>query len=208
MQRGYVPFSIIASLFTILFLFVVNWLTTPSEIWAIYPALFLLFWPLNALFKFQDGHKWYSLIASILLILVLLTINLIQTPDYFWILYAWLPLLYWPLIMFAGKRAASPNFAVIASIVFVVYYVGLNLYFEPGFPWLIFPAFVILWWPLSVTFAKRPMLFSMFGTLLVAIFFWNVNTLTTPDVIWAVYPIFAVLWWPLSIYFFVYKRTA
>ncbi|MEY8752676.1 hypothetical protein [Alkalicoccobacillus gibsonii] len=201
------PFSIVASLFTIAFLFVVNWLTTPTELWAIYPALFLLLWPLNVLFKFSDGHKWYALIVSILLITVLFAINLVQTPDYYWILYAWLPLLYWPLVVFAGRRAAEVTFSVLASLVFILYYIGLNIYFQTGFPWFIFPTFVILWWPLSVTFARRPMLFSVFGALLVTIFFWNVNALTSPDVIWAVYPIFAVLWWPLAIYFFVYRRT-
>ncbi|MDQ0207262.1 hypothetical protein [Alkalicoccobacillus murimartini] len=207
MKKEDVPFSIIASLFTILFLFFINWMTTPEQLWAIYPALFLLFWPLNALFKFPNGHKWYSLCASILLICILLAINLVETPGYLWILYAWLPILYWPLVVFAGRLAAMPTFSVLASIFFLLYYVGLNIYFEPGFPWFIFPAFVILWWPMSVTFAKRPMLYSVFGALLVTLFFWNVNTLITPDVIWAVYPIFTVLWWPLTIYYFVYRRA-
>ncbi|TSB47308.1 hypothetical protein [Alkalicoccobacillus porphyridii] len=208
MKKGYVPFSMFASLFTIVFLFIVNWLTTPGEIWAIYPAIFILFWPLNVLFKLQNGYKWYSLIASLLLIIVLLTINLVQTPEYLWILYAWLPLLYWPLISFAGRQAGNPTFAVLASIALIMYYIGLNLFFEPGFPWFIFPTFVILWWPLSVTFARRPMLYSVLGSFLVTIFFINVNVLTSPNVIWAVYPIFTVLWWPLSIYFFIYRRTA
>lgn len=72
------------------------------------------------------------------------------------------------------------------------------------------PAYAVLWWPLSVRFAKKNTLltYSVLGTVLTCALFAVLNVFTTPHVIWAVYPIFAMLWWPLSVYFYAVPRRS
>lgn len=191
------PFTLVL----IVILLLINFLTTPSEWWALYPTFFLLLGPLSLLLNKKSGYILYSLTMSGAIIAILFIINMIESPNYFWFMYAWFPILWWPLSAIAGRTAAKPFFATVAALSIIAYYTILNMYMEPGFPWAIFPTFAVLWWPLSVTYAKKHFVFSILGTILLSTFLIVLNVLTTPETPWSLYPIFAVLWWPLSIKF-------
>ena len=152
--------------------------------------------------------KSYSIFGALLMIFFLAMTNYINTPTYPWVLYTIIPIILWPLCTFLGGKAISPSIALICSALSILYYCLLNIYLSPTFPWAIFPAYVLLWWPLSAIQIKyhRMMLFSALGTILTFAFFTALNVITTPTNIWAIYPIFAMLWWPLSIYYFKYKH--
>jgi len=81
---------------------------------------------------------------------------------------------------------------------------------SPQYPWAIYPAFAVMWWPISLFFAKKRNYFglSVAGGAIIIIFSIIVNIVSTPTIIWAVYPIFLVLWWPLSMYYYSYKKTS
>ena len=85
----------------------------------------------------------------------------------------------------------------------------INLLYSPGVLWAVFPIFAVLWWPMSVFFAKRKAWFgySMAGALLTSALLLAVNLMLSPGVLWAVFPIFALMWWPLSMYFFQYRKA-
>ena len=120
----------------------------------------------------------------------------------------------------AGSISAVANFHVArktgqnnvdggnGSTLIILYYVLLNLLLSPGYPWSIYPIFVVLWWPLSLYHVRKRTYFkfSLYASLLLIVFFITVNAVSSPTVIWAVYPIFCVLWWPLSMYYFYYRR--
>ncbi|MEA0555798.1 hypothetical protein U1P98_12885 [Lysinibacillus irui] len=110
--------------------------------------------------------------------------------------------------MYLGEKAKTLQTALIGSASTIIYYALLNIMVSPQYPWAIYPAFLVMWWPLALYHAQRKtfVAFSVTATLLISIFFITVNVISSPSVIWAIYPIFVTLWWPLSMYFYVYKR--
>jgi len=149
----------------------------------------------------------FSIVGSLVTLAFFSVDNLINSPSTPWMLFTIFPVLLWPICIFLGKRVIGLPTALGLSAVGIAYYIMLNVLIFPGFPWAIFPAYVLLWWPLSVAFARRghSMLFSICGALLSAALFISLNVLSTPQTIWAVYPVFVLAWWPLATYYFVYK---
>jgi hypothetical protein len=131
-----------------------------------------------------------------------------ESPFCPWALLTYFPVLMWPVGVLLKRRLGKLNIALIGCLVGIAYYAVMNIYVFKGFPWAVFPAYALLWWPLSIAFAKRGrmLIFSVCGTLLSIALFIAVNLFTTPHHIWAVYPVFAIIWWPLSIYYFVHLR--
>lgn len=207
-RRYAIGFSIVGSMVIIAFLLITNYLTSWSSPWFIYPSFAVIWWPLSVSLMRPHTAKAYSLIGSLIILAFLAADNFINSPSYPWVPFAIFPVLLWPICVFLGKRAYEPLAALGLSAIGIVYYIVLNMLIYTGFPWAIFPAYVLLWWPLSVGLAKRghAMSFSICGTLLSAAFFIITNVITTPHTVWAAYPIFALAWWPLATYYFVYKR--
>ncbi|QDP39503.1 hypothetical protein [Radiobacillus deserti] len=204
MKKYDVAFAVAGSLMTIIFILLVNYLTSPNYHWFIYPCFALLFWPVSVYASKQRNHAKLAFLHSLLIIAFLVIQNYLETPKYPWFLYAVFPILWWPILTSLGKRAGHLSVAILGSSSIIIYYVVLNVFLAPGFPWAIFPAFVVLWWPLSIYHARRRTFkkFSIHASILIAVFFVTVNAMTTPNEIWAVYPIFGTLWWPLSMYHF------
>lgn len=208
MKKYEIGFVVTGSVMTIVFLVLINFLTSAQYPWFIYPALALLLFPLGLYCVREKKYTLFSVLGSFLLLLYLIIVNYINTPDYPWFSYAVAPIVMWPALAMLDKSAKSMAVALIGSIAFILYYIFLNIFLAPQVPWAIFPAFVILWWPLSLYHIKQKSYFgfSITASLLISVFFISVNAIFSPQDIWAVYPIFAVLWWPLSMYYFDYKR--
>lgn len=201
-------FVVTGCVLTIIFLILVNFLTSAQYPWFIYPTLALLLFPLGLYCITEKKYSLFSLVGSFSLFIYLVTVNYIHTPGYPWFLYAAAPIILWPILTILGKRNNQLFVASFMSILFILYYAILNIYLAPPYPWVIFPAFAILWWPLSLYHIKRKtyFAFSITATLFISLFFISVNVFYSPGTIWAAYPIFSVLWWPLSMYYFVYRR--
>lgn len=192
---------------TAVFFAVTNYMTSPAVLWFYYPVFALLWWPLSALLAGPRTVKIYSAAGALLILVFLAAVNLLNAPFCPWALLAVFPVLMWPACVLLGRRAGHIGAALALSAAGIAWYAVLNLTLFPGFPWAIFPAYALLWWPLSVALAGRghPMLYSVCGTALSAALFLTLNLAATPRSIWAVYPIFALLWWPLCVYYFVYR---
>ena len=203
-------FSIVGSLVIIGCLFLTNYVTSPSVIWFYYPAFAVIWWPLSVLLAGPRTAKIYSIVGALLLAAFFTFENLLKSPFCPWALLTYFPILMWPAATLLGKRLGKLVIALFGSLTGILYYTLLNIMAFSGFPWAIFPPYVLLWWPLTIAFSKRKhsMMFSISGTLLSAVLFIAVNAICSPGTIWAVYPIFALLWWPLSTYYFVWKRES
>lgn len=201
-------FAVVGSIMTIIFLMLVNYLTSSQYVWFFYPSFVLLLWPIGVYCVKKGKHKQLALSYSLLLIAFLTVENFLHSPQYPWSILAIYPIFWWPILVFLEKRALTLPVALIGSSTIIFYYTVLNVFVWPQHPWAIYPAFVVLWWPLAIYHAKRKTFFafSLHATLLLMIFFITVNAISSPDAIWAVYPIFCVLWWPLCMYYFVHKR--
>lgn len=207
MKSKQLAFSVTGSLMTILFLFIVNMQTTPDHLWFIDPTFGILHWPLAMAFAARGKIKQFALYDSLLIIAFLFTENMLYSPDHPWFLYAAFAVVWWPILMYAGRFAKTFAMAVIGSIGVIVSYTLLNVNLSPEFPWAIFPAFAVLWWPLAIYcgIVRQWFLFSVLGSVLSAAFFITLNAITTTEV-WAIYPIFALAWWPLSMYYYSRNR--
>jgi len=208
MKKFDIGFTVAGSVMSIVFLMLVNFLTNPHYPWFIYPTFVLLLWPIGLYCVKNGKHKQLSLTYSALIIAFLTVENYINSPQYPWSIYAIYPIFWWPILVHLEKRARTMTVALAGSISIILYYSILNVLLSPAYPWVIYPAFVVLWWPLAIFHTKKKTFFefSIHASLLISIFFICVNVISTPDTIWAVYPIFCVLWWPLSMYYFVFKR--
>lgn len=206
-MKHYISFSVVGSLMTMLFLGIVNYTTTPNTIWFIYPCLLLLLWPITLYFMSKKLYKQYAVICSALVIAFLIIENLLYSPQHLWFIYAIYPIIWWPILMFLEEKAKSLNIALIGCVSTIVYYAIINIIVSPPYPWAIYPAFVVIWWPLALYHAQKKtfVAFSVYASIHISIFFIIVNIVSSA-VIWAIYPIFVVLWWPLSMYFYVHKR--
>lgn len=85
----------------------------------------------------------------------------------------------------------------------VAFFAAVNAIYSPGALWAYYPAFAIVWWPMSLLFAQRRAwrAYSLTASVLTIAFLAAVNVITSPGFPWSVFPSFAVLWWPLSMSF-------
>ncbi|MBL3643362.1 hypothetical protein JMN23_13480 [Bacillus sp. RHFB] len=208
MKKYEIGFVVTGSVMTIVFLILINFLTSSQYPWFIYPVLAVLLFSLGLYCVRAKKYTLFSVLGSFLLLLCLIIVNYINTPGYPWFSYTVGPIVMWPALVIQGQRAKTMTTALIGSISFILYYILLNIFLAPQVPWVIFPAFVILWWPLSLYHVQQKSYFgfSISASLFISVFFISVNAIFSPQEVWAVYPIFAVLWWPLSMYYFSYRQ--
>lgn len=208
MKKFDIGFAVAGSVMSIVFFMLVNYLTSSHYPWFIYPSFALLCWPIGLSCVKKGNYKQFSISLSGLIMVFLIVENYMNSPSYPWFLYTIVPIVWWPILVFLGKRAKTMTVSLIGSSSIILYYAILNLILSPQYPWVIFPAFVVLWWPLAIYHAlkKTYFQFSIHASVLISLFFLSVNAISSPDTLWAVYPIFCVLWWPLSMYYFAYKR--
>lgn len=207
-NKHYKVFSIIGCVSLIAFFVAINLITSPYTMWFHLPSFAVIWWPLSVFFAGPKTNKAYSLIGSLLIIVFLALENMMTSFEHPWTLLAIFPVLMWPAAMLLGKRLGKLAVSLICCSIGIVYYAILNILVFKGFPWAIFPAYALIWWPLAVAFAKRgkALIFSLSAFILSCALFIAVNIAASPHTIWAVYPIFVFAWWPLSVYFFVYRR--
>lgn len=207
-MKGLVSFSIVGSAICMFFLVMLNYFLTPTLDWSIYPCIALLLWPLSMYFVYRQNLKQFAFFTSSVFIILLMVINLRETPDVLWVLYALYPLVFWPVFTAFGKKAYTMTAAVIGATTTIIYYALLNIAFSPSYPWIIAIIFAVGWWPLSLYHAKHKnfFAFSIQASIWISAFVIGMNWAFSPSVIWAIYPIFAVVWWPISMYFFSAKR--
>jgi len=101
------------------------------------------------------------------------------------------------------KTPVAFRISVVYSGLIVLALAVLNVLSCPRYPWCMYPAFGLAWWPLSAYFSGRgePLRFAVCGAgMIAALFFlaWLFSGRSAHP--WYVYPILAALWWPLSVW--------
>lgn len=195
-----VGFALIGSAMTAVFLAAVNMQVTPWHPWFLYAIYPLAWWPVSIYLSTHRKFKVLSLVGCVVTVLYFAALNILFSPAHPWCLYACWPFLVWPVATYLGKKAGTLTFAAICGALTIAYYTALNVFVSPGFPWAICPAFAVLWWPMSMYFAKKRQWvgYSLAGSALTAAFLFALNLAASPSYLWAFYPTFAILWWPLS----------
>jgi hypothetical protein len=99
---------------------------------------------------------WGCILTSALFIFI----NLYYTPGNIWFVYPLFAVLWWPMSLFfhwrhriSGESTAFPysvaSYVLIMALVFFI-----NLYYTPHTIWLVYPAFAVVWWPVSTFFLR------------------------------------------------------
>ncbi len=192
--------AVLFSLILIAYFPVINLVFTPGRFWAIYPIFATLWWPLHLFFK--NDYRKFSVAGALLTIMFFIASNMLET-SYPWALYACFPVTLWPVAMYVGKQRGAFKFSIFASLSVILWYGALNIFLEPSSPWVLFVAFAVLWWPLSIYFYGRhcPHQYAIVMSAISIAFFTAVNMIYSPGAIWAFYPVFGLLWWPVTLIF-------
>ncbi len=208
MKKKTYVFAIAAAALIIGFFFAVNYITSWSHPWFIYPTFAVLWWPLSIIASQNKGKNIMAIFGSLLIAGFLALANHITSPGFPWAVFPIFAVAWWPLAQITCRAKRYRLFAVPGSLMTSAFFVWLNLTTSPHFWWFIFPVFAVLWWPLAVFFAGRNQwkLFSVIGAAYIIGFFAVINWQASPNTLWFFYPAYAVLWWPLAM-FFANKRT-
>lgn len=202
-MKKYKLFSVIASLYTIGFFALVNFLTSPATLWFVYPAFGIAWWPLSMFFA-KRYPKIYSVVMSAATIGFLAVVNLAITPEYMWFYQAIFFILWWPVVMLLGNRAKSFTFAVISAAVIIAYfYILHNMQTPELHPWYLYTIFPAVWWPVCVGFKKHitkiPFLLASLAFMM--LYYGALNFLLTPHDFWMVYLLYPALWVVMGVFF-------
>lgn len=195
-----IPIVVLFSLILVAYFPVINLVFTPGRFWAIYPIFVTLWWPLHLIFR--NDYKKLSIAGAFITIVFFIASNMLET-SYPWALFACFPVTLWPVAMYLGKQMGALRFSVFASVSIIIWYGLLNIFLAPSNPWVLFVAFAVLWWPLSVYFYGRhcPQKYAVVMSALSIAFFTAVNVIYLPGAVWALYPAFGLLWWPVTLMF-------
>ncbi len=119
-------------------------------------------------------YKQYSLICSAIIIAFLIIENYLYSPEHLWFIYVIYPIIWWPILMYLDEKAKTLKIALIGFATTIIYYSLLNIILSHPYPWAIYPAFLVTWWPLAIYHAQRKtfVAFSVTASMLIIIFFY------------------------------------
>ncbi len=200
---GGLKFSVIAAACLIAWYGALNILLAPGSPWVIFVAFGVLWWPLSVSFYGRRCPHIYAVVMGALSIAFFSAVNAVYSPGAVWALYPAFGVLWWPVTLLFAHAKKWLSYSFTASAMIIAFLTAVNIMTSPGFPWCVFPALGVLWWPLAMYFKgkKRPFGFSVAGALLVIITLVTINLLASGPFLWFVFPSLAVLWWPAAVYF-------
>ena len=203
-----IPFAILSAIIITLYYVLINTFVEPRHPFWIYIAYALVWWPLGLAFRGKVGSKIVAIISLAANIAFVMTFSHIIRPEYNWSMYALGPAVLFSVMIFFGEKSKTLAFAILAYISLLAYYGYINMFIESRHPFIIYIAFALTWWPISLSYVrhKNMLRYSLVSFLLIAAFFTATNLVTSPQVLWAVYPIGAAAFWPLSILVFGKKH--
>ena len=142
-----------------------------------------------------------SLLFSSLIVLTAVTVNLLTSPGFPWLIFPVFAVLWWPLSVYYAGKQQPLRYALWGAGLLTAFFVLTYLVASPGaHPWFAYPILAVLWWPLAVWGARAgARKFSVAGGAYAIATLLTVNLLASPGFGWWVYPAFLALWWPFSV---------
>ncbi len=103
----------------------------------------------------------------------------------------------------AGGRRVLIGFSAVGSLITILFFAFINYSTGARFPWFIFPAYAVLWWPiLTICIGRHSLkILSLIGSLTTIVLLLITNYITSWHYPWFLFPSFAILWWPIAMFF-------
>jgi hypothetical protein len=151
-----VLFAVIGAALIIAYHIAVYYIQTPNvHPWYWYIILPAVWWPVCMALRKQIRRIWFLLFSFLVFAIYYVVLNVIFSPEYFWSL----SLLYLEIVavinLYYARRKKPFALSVWISVVTIIFFSLINYINTPYVIWAIYPAFAIIWWPLSVYFYKR-----------------------------------------------------
>ena len=202
MKNKSLVFSVIGSTMLIVLAFIINYTTSMNHPWFIYPAFAVLWWPLGVFFGQNKKYRAFSVVGGLLIAVFAYIVNMVTSPGFPWFIFPVFAVLWWPMTMLINPSKRPKMYSVLASICIIAFFWLTNYITTPNTIWFIYPAFAVLWWPISMIIcsAKEYKLYSVVSTIYITTFLALVNYVASPQYVWFYYPLYGLLWWPMSMF--------
>ncbi len=201
--KKYRLYSVLASIYTIGFFYLVNLISSPNVTWFIYPAFAILWWPIAMFYSKNRNTIVFSIISSIFFSAFMIVVNLLTSPSYLWCIFPIFAVWWWPISLSLVRIKKYKLLSIIGSVCTIGFSYLANQISSPNVTWFIYPAYAVIWWPLSVFFIKKrtTKLYSIIMSLTTIVFLILVNYFVIPNYMWSHRIIFYLLWLSAIIYF-------
>ena len=143
-KKNILLMSILSTLLIVTFFVTVNLITWPSFIWSFFPVSVLLWWPLSVYCGLNKKYTLFSIIGSLLIIVFFFITDYITTPAIEWAFYVIIPILVWPSSLLLRRYFKIVTVLLVSGLILVAYYILLNIFVSPLYPWSIFVTYGIL----------------------------------------------------------------
>lgn len=148
-------FSIVSALVIIGYYVMQYLLLTPGvHPWYLYIILPVIWWPVCTTFRDKLHTKTFAFISLGVFTIYYSVLNLILSPNYLWVIYIIYAFSWVVMGNYFRKRKKYFALSICASIVTIVFFSLVNYMNSPNHIWAIYPAFAIVWWPLSLYFFR------------------------------------------------------
>jgi len=150
-----VAFSIIVSFTTFAYYIILYFVQTPeAHPWYLYLIFPLVWYPVTMFYRGTVNQHRFTIVSAIAFIAYYFTLNMIVTPNRYWFVEIIL-IASWVTI---GRVFGSENkrflLSVTGTLITISYFAVINYIYSPMVIWAVYPAFAIIWWPLSYYFFK------------------------------------------------------
>lgn len=181
-------------------LVLINLLTTRQNFWSLIPVALLAWWPIGVSFATIKKPLALACVGASWVIAFTIGLNAAYSPGFPWSLFFVVPILWWPLGVYAKKHWKPLSFAILSFVILTGYFVLLNLWLSPHQPFAVFVTYALLWWPMSLTFMhyRHNFKVSILATILNIVMLYLINTVLKPEYLWSVYLMAAFTYWPVA----------
>jgi len=198
-NKNWKMFAVSGSILIAVFFVLVNLITSQRFPWAIFPIYAVIWWPMSMLLCGAKRYKLYAVAASLLTAAFFYVVNMVTSPNSVWFIYPVFAVLWWPLSVIICGAKKYKLYSIISTLYTIAFFLIVNLITSPQYLWFYYPAFALIWWPLSMLFARKKTikLYSVIMSICLVGFLALINLLNTPGVMWFQLTIFYFLWWPV-----------
>lgn len=155
-HRGAVGFTTVNAALLIAYFYLVHRFVTPNmHPWYWYCFFPLLWWPAAAALKEKAVKPFFVALCAVLFLVYYGALNLFLSPGTPWVLFLTLPAAAAVIGALCGKKQAWTALSVWMTLAGIAYFAAINLVYTPHVVWAVYPAFALLWWPLSMLLFGR-----------------------------------------------------
>ncbi|WP_438447642.1 hypothetical protein [Gorillibacterium sp. sgz5001074] len=151
MERKLLAQAVSGSILLASFLILENLLISPTDTpWFLYAVFPLIWWPVSVGLGSRAGTPLYAWTASFITVGYYLVLNVALSPGHPWIIYILYALLWWPASIHYSRKRGHFGFSLFGSGITILLLAVVNAITTPREIWVIYPAFTLVWWPLSM----------------------------------------------------------